>query len=224
MSCYFFVIFYGNQFSTDLTVSMPLKPINTFEQLLESDKSPAFDVPTGLYQVFFERAPFGSIYQKIWTRTSKTHIYEGDELVNINQYMRKDEANIAFIGPDLPLNLVRHVSCVSDPFRLDINYIYQLKSNMNVFASASDFYMSSDNLLTWLLIGAISKKASIEVRSRMELIYQRGFEVGLNDYLFKFSGIKMGHWIHGKKNYGTCIDLGIDSYTPLMVRSQITMA
>ena len=67
--------------------------------------------------------------------------------------------------------------------------------------------MSPDNLLTWVLIGAMSKNASIEVRLRMELIYERGLEIGLNDYLFKFSGIKMGHYIHGKKNYGTCIVL-----------------
>ena len=120
MSCYFIVIFYGNQFSTDLTVSTPYRPINTFEQLLESDKAPAFDKPTGLYEVFFERAPFGSIFQKIWARTSKTHIYDGDELIKINQYMRKDEANIALIGPDRPLHLVRHISCVSNPFRLEV--------------------------------------------------------------------------------------------------------
>ena len=116
ISCYLLVMFYDNQFSTDLTVSMPSKPINTFEQLLESDKSPAFDKPTGLYQTFFERAPIGSTFQKIWTRTSRNHIYDGDELVKINQNMRKDEENIAFIGPDGPLHLIRHISCVSDPF------------------------------------------------------------------------------------------------------------
>ena len=121
LSCYLVVLFYDNQFSTDLTVLIPSKPISTLEQVLTSDKRPAFDTPTGLYKLLFENAPKGSIYQKIWTQTSPKNIYNGEDIVLMNRYFRRKYGNIALIGADEPMHLIRHICCVTDPQRYEIN-------------------------------------------------------------------------------------------------------
>lgn len=154
-------IMYSNMCATDLTVTVESPPIDNYEDLLASDKRPAFDTATRSFKNFFEKASPETVQGKIWSRTSKSNIYSQEKLAQLGQLTHRDHDNIALIGPDYALKIVRAISC-------------GVNADM-----AKDIYLSRQELQTWSLAMFHATNLSNDHRVVLEAIFTLTTEVGL---------------------------------------------
>ena len=171
-----FTFLYNCSFTTDLTVEIQQDPVETLEDLLKSDRSPAFDSATELYKIWFEKAPSDSVNGQVWARTSHRHIYDQSGMPMFARQMRRDHEHLALICPSVPLKIMHHASCIFDP------------------QSASRFYISRHNLQSWLHGVASATNARSEVVRRLNFIAQRAMETGFNTYLEDHAGLDIARW------------------------------
>jgi len=171
-----FTILYMCSFTTDLTVEVQQDPVETLEDLLESDRSPAFDSATEIHKILFEKAPPNSINGQIWARTTQNHIYDQSRMPTFASQMRQDQENLALICPSIPLKIIHHASCIFDP------------------QSASRYHISRHNLQSWLHGVASATNARPEVVRRLNFIAQRAMETGFNTYLEDHAGLDIARW------------------------------
>ena len=171
-----FTLFYNCSFTTDLTVEIQQEPIETLEDILNSDRNPAFDSATELYKIWFRKAPADTINGQIWARTTQGHIYDQSGMPEFAKNMHRDKENLALICASIPLKIMHHASCLFDP------------------KSASRFHISHHNLQSWLHGIASATNARLDVVRRLNFIAQRAMEAGFNQHMEDHAGVDIARW------------------------------
>ena len=166
----FVTILYNSMFGTDLTVELRQPPIETLVDILTSDKNPAFETSSGLHIIGFKRASVDSVRGQIWKRTKKRDLYGEEGMVQMAVFMQRSDRNLALIGPSIPIQIVRHVSCGLNP------------------KLAKGLYVSSHSFQTWTHGIASATNARPEVVRLMSRISGRAMETGFNTNMERYSG------------------------------------
>ena len=172
-------ILYNSMFGTDLTVEYHQPPIDRLTDLLESDKNPAFETKSSLYNEY-KKAPSDNLYGQVWKRINANRdIYDEQGMVRLAMFMRRSDRNLAMIGPRVSLDIVRHISCAIDP-RL-----------------AKSFHISHHNIRTWLHGVASATNARPEVVRLVSRISGRAMERGFQTHMDRHSGYDMAMSFYG---------------------------
>lgn len=204
----FLIIFYNNAMQTDLTVTAPLEKVYNLEDLVTSHFKPAFEGTTALAEQF-EFAREGTVLEKVWKKVqsyngSYKHIYAQEALLGLGSVL--NEGDIAMIGPDMPLSMVRGFLCANRQ-------------------AGALFFSPSLAGLSWIMGTMISSgvQHNFVLRERLELTFNRLTELGYFVELDRTAAIKfirdMGQGSDGELNFYKCFNAELNDGSGQIVKA-----